>query len=389
MRETTTLIKKWLIVRSSGHCFLSLVLTLLATTCATAVTTTSYHIGNSLTWDSQPLGVAAIANDFGFNQTVGYHIRCARALNYIIANPDSTCIDPVEAFGTFAQALPNNEWNAVTMQPHTANGSSTLLTDETSILTFIDTARSNGANSDTTFYIYSAWPKITDFGTDWTSTVANVDTTLTIYAREYFEHLIDRVTAATDAKVALIPVGEVLYELDQRMEAGQVPGFTDIGQFYRDDLHLTLDVGRYTAGVTTFATMYGIDPAGSTKPDGFYDDDSAFSPALYAAIHDAVWDVISANPYAKSMFSPADFQPDGLVDGADFVAWEASFGINDLGDTDRDGDTDGADFLTWQREFQGSASLLATSSATIPEPSTALLLGLVLFGKLIVMRGHR
>jgi hypothetical protein len=37
--------------------------------------TSSYHIGNSLTWDSQPDGIAALANANGKNHVVGYHIR--------------------------------------------------------------------------------------------------------------------------------------------------------------------------------------------------------------------------------------------------------------------------------------------------------------------------
>jgi len=87
-------------------------------------------------------------------------------------------------------------------------------------------------------------------------------------------------------------------------------------------------------------------------------------------------------------FADSDFNFDRVVDDSDVALWESSYGLGGGADADGDGDTDGADFLTWQREFQGSASLLATSSATIPEPSTALLLGLVLFGKLIVMRDH-
>jgi len=352
------------IVHSVGCRFLPLILMLLLVADAEAHVT-SYFIGNSLTWDSQPLGVAAIANSFGFDQTVGHHIRCGSPLNAIIADPSDICVDSIEEFGTFIQPHPSATFNP------------TLLSDETSILTFINTALTNGANSDTTFYIYSAWPRIANFETDWTSAVADVDTTPTIYAREYFEHLFNRVTAATSAKVALIPVGEVLYELDQRMEAGEFPGFTDIAQFYRDGLHLTVDLGRYTAGLTTFATLFETDPTGSTKPAGFYGEDSAFSPAIYSAIQGAVWDVVSANPYSGALFSPADFQRDGEVDAADLALWESSFGNSGLGDADGDGDVDGGDFLAWQRRFEGT---LVSSVATVPEPNTLALLVLVLTG---------
>jgi len=370
-----------LIACNCACCFLAIVLTLLAIT-NTAAHTTSYQIGNSLTWDSQPRGIAAIADDFGFDHTVGYHIRCGYSLQRILDDPTSTCVTPVEEFGTFGNALPDHKWNAVIMQPHPNADeppgqehlpASTLLSDVTSILTMIDLAQTNVANSETTFYIYSGWPKVDVFESEWTAAVADDDDAITVHAREYYDRLINRVRNATEATVNLIPVGEVLYELDQRMEAGQIPGFTDITQFYRDTTHLTFDLGRYTAGITTFATLFDTNPTGSTKPAGFYGSDSAFSPALYSAIQDAVWDVVSANAYGGSLFWPADFQSDGEVDAADLAIWESSFGSNALGDTDGDGDTDGVDFLSWQRAFDGAASPISSLAVTVPEPSSLVL----------------
>ena len=358
---------------------------------ASAVTVNSFHIGSSLTWDSQPLGIAAIAQDYGFDHTAGHHIRCSGSLNAIVGDPTDTCVAPVTEFGTYNEALPNHQWDAVTMESHRSRSfSSTLLSDATSILSIIDTALANPANSDTTFYIYSAWPRLEFFETVWTSSVPDVDSTPTKDAREYIEHLVNRVLAATNEKVALIPVGEVLYELDQRMEAGLIPGFTDIGDFFRNDIHLKGDLGRYTVGVTVFATMYGINPTGSTKPDGFYGSESAYTPDIYEAIHDAVWDVVSGNPNAISIFSPADFQPDGLVDNVDLSVWAEAFGVDALGDTDRDIDTDGADFLTWQREFQENPPLLvnSVSKAIVPEPSSGLLV-LILCGKWLASRNSK
>ena len=66
--------------------------------------------------------------------------------------------------------------------------------------------------------------------------------------------------------------------------------------------------------------------------------------------------------------NPADFDDDGDVDGDDFLAWQASFGVDGGGDADGDGDTDGDDFLTWQAEFGGGAGAF-----TVPEPSASLL----------------
>jgi hypothetical protein len=72
-----------------------------------------------------------------------------------------------------------------------------------------------------------------------------------------------------------------------------------------------------------------------------------------------------------TIFSPADFNEDGDVDGADLLTWRNAYGSNANGDTDADGDTDGRDFLVWQREFTGSGPLSAGTA--IPEPGLATL----------------
>jgi hypothetical protein len=58
---------------------------------------------------------------------------------------------------------------------------------------------------------------------------------------------------------------------------------------------------------------------------------------------------------------PGDYDRNGRVNGEDYVAWKAAFGLNASGDGDRDGDTDGADFLLWQRHLH-----------VTPEPETPI-----------------
>lgn len=75
----------------------------------------------------------------------------------------------------------------------------------------------------------------------------------------------------------------------------------------------------------------------------------------------------------------ADFDKDGVVDGADFLVWQRNFFTpsgatpND-GDADEDGDVDGEDFLIWQLEFAGGPSAGAGGDDTptsITEGATA------------------
>jgi PEP-CTERM motif-containing protein len=82
----------------------------------------------------------------------------------------------------------------------------------------------------------------------------------------------------------------------------------------------------------------------------------------------------------------ADFDCDGDVDGDDFLWWQSSFGVDTGGDADNDGDTDGDDFLIWQSEF---GSGVGSAGAEVPEPSSWLLVGLVVVGILSLPRRNR
>ena len=71
----------------------------------------------------------------------------------------------------------------------------------------------------------------------------------------------------------------------------------------------------------------------------------------------------------------ADFDTDGDVDGADFLAWQRGFGTQAPnatpadGDADNDQDVDAADLGIWQGQFGSNASPLAASSAGSSETS--------------------
>ena len=72
----------------------------------------------------------------------------------------------------------------------------------------------------------------------------------------------------------------------------------------------------------------------------------------------------------------ADFDEDGDVDGADFLAWQVGFGMTS-GATLANGDADGnevvnsADLDVWEANFGTTGSSLAV--AAVPEPASALL----------------
>ncbi len=75
----------------------------------------------------------------------------------------------------------------------------------------------------------------------------------------------------------------------------------------------------------------------------------------------------------------ADFDGDGDVDGADFLAWQRGFGTSGnatlaQGDANGDGDVNALDLAIWQAQY-GTLSELQTLAAQVPEPSS---IGLVI-----------
>lgn len=311
--------------------------------------TTSYHIGNSLTWDSQPLAMELFGDEFDSPHQSGYHIRNGWSLKSFINDPNEVTIEPVAEFGKYSEALSNFQWDAVTLQPHGAQGS-TLQDDVDSILSFIESTRSNPANTNTTFYIYEAWPDRLGgtYESRWTASLPVEEDPPTEAYREYFDELYERITQETDARIRTIPVGEVIYELDISIGKGLIPGFTSIPQIYRDPLHLDDELGRYLASATTFATLSGTDPSTLYKPPGFHL--AHFFPIaqeVYDPVNKIIRDVLSADPHSGVYFPNTDFDGNGIVGSKDLRLWENSYpGLQY--DLDKDEMVTGLDFLRWQ-----------------------------------------
>jgi hypothetical protein len=82
-----------------------------------------------------------------------------------------------------------------------------------------------------------------------------------------------------------------------------------------------------------------------------------------------------------------DFDGDGDVDGADFVAWQTNFpkatgATLAEGDADADGDVDGADFVVWQTNFPFTPG----PGSAVPEPAAWFVCGLAIPALALVAR---
>jgi len=246
-----------------------------------------YHVGNSLTWDSQPRTIQDFAESTGNSHEMGYHIRCSWSLTRMLTAPTSTCVSPT-SFGTFEPALSENAWDAVTLQPYPSTGT-TLQSEADAILSMINTTRSYRGNEDTKFYIFTGWPTRGTLIDEWGAEIVDDNSTKFELRRDAYDHVYQRVTAATDAEVYVIPVGEIIYQLATMIDGGEIDGLTRASQLYRDEFHMSHVLGRYVASATTFSTLYGDDLDGITLP--------GYSADIGSAVNDIIWNEVRTNAF--------------------------------------------------------------------------------------------
>lgn len=287
-----------------------------------AQTLSVYHVGNSVTDTIRYSGLQHLAESRGNTHKWGRSMIPGAPLSWTWQYASSTISEP--PYGTFSNALPNYTWNAVTLQPFdrqlgsrsnpvsTTPGTVPLSDNDIPMVrSYVNQALQNAGNANTQFYIYSRWPRRDEVGgvyqpfdyqAKWNRTYTG-GWDGTNESRDFFQKLTNEVRLAYPSMskpVLLVPVGDVLYEIDRRMEAGQVPGYTDIVQVYQDGIHFT-NVGSYIVGLTFYATIYKDDPRGMSVPADWAPTqsyDKLITPQQAAIFQDAVWSVVAGHPYS-------------------------------------------------------------------------------------------
>jgi hypothetical protein len=349
-------------------------------------TLASYHVGNSLTWDARVgNGLPTLAADAGLGLTTGYHIRCGRPLSFIAANPDDVCVAP-NSSGLYTEAFASQAWDAITLQPYSG---STPRQEYTAFKSLVQQARQNPDNLGTRFYLYANWPNTppadVTFYDAWNDpTAVDPDAGLVRNANG-FNWIFDQLKADPDLQgvgLFMIPVGGVLAEVDLRMRGGQIPGFTDGKQLYRDITHLN-NLGRFIAANTFLATLFGRDPTGTPTNSDFDTSPGqtvpiVITPALATAVQQAVWDVVSTHPATGVL--PGDLDGDGFVGIADLNVvlgnWNQTVPPgNPLADPSGDGFIGIEDLNAVLGNWNAGTPPPAQAPADLPEPAGVLLLG--------------
>jgi hypothetical protein len=244
-----------------------------------------YFVGNSVTDTINYRVLGELAESRGRKQVWGRHMIPGAPLQWIWEHPRDGFQQP--PFGHYPAALTEHTWDVLCLQPfdrHLEGENGDLAMAKK----FIDLALPK--SPDLQVYVYARWPRQgkADFDAAWRG-IYTGGWDGTNETKDYFERLTRALRkACPDLKrqVLMVPVGHVMYELNQRMKAGEVPGHKQISDVYTDGIHLN-NVGSYIVGCTFYATLYKEDPRGLPhKPYQITD------PKLAEVIQQAVWHVV-------------------------------------------------------------------------------------------------
>ncbi len=253
-----------------------------------------YHVGNSVTDTINYNGLRQLAESRGHKYVFGRHMIPGAPLSWIWEHPNDGFRE--EPFGYYPNALPNYQWDVLTLQPfdRQLDGNDG---DLATAKNYIDLALRKSPNLR--IYVYSRWPGRDengnlDFDNKWLRKYTG-GWDGTEQTKDYFEKLTVELRKAypkIQERILMVPVGDVLYELNQRIKAGQVPGYTSITQIYSDGIHFN-DVGSYIVGCTFYATLFKENPKNLTASPY-----NVNNPQLVSIIQDAVWKVVSTNSFS-------------------------------------------------------------------------------------------
>jgi hypothetical protein len=250
----------------------------------------------------------------------------------------------------FTGKLTTNRWDVLCLQPYTGplytNRNDREQGDVVMCSNFIHLARHEGISTNLEVFLYSTWPSIPgyptnpvfenyDYETNWPAAYGITSAFSDGHRhRPYFEALVaevrDQWSWDPTVNIRMVPMGDVLFELNRRLRAHPEPGdgtnlYADIEHLYRDGNHLSQGVGAFIGGMVFYTMFYKESPVGLST--GKYNDISIYyftnnlqiiTTNLQALIQQTVWDVVSTHPYAG--IAPLDHDRDGLPN-----AWEKQY----------------------------------------------------------------
>lgn len=296
----------------------------------------TYHIGNSLTWDSQP-HLLWQAN--GGNQAdwiSDYHIKCGSSLPNILQNPFVTCNG-----GFYETDIIGTQFDVVTVQTHP--DSAPFQSHIDAYNTMFDFIQAN--QNDAQLVIYFGWPKLSDWETDWEAPHSDNNYR---YRRDTQSELATRIITSRSETIRVAPAGAVFAQIRREiMQEGNPALPSSFNDFYRDNIHAS-DIGRVAANLTVASVTSGDAPF-------------RFAPirsipnSLHEELQRIVYDVLTQDPNTGIAPCAGRIASTPEVDIEDLLTVLRNFGTQNAllsqGDVTGADEVDIEDLLVVLREF--------------------------------------
>lgn len=239
--------------------------------------------------------MATLSSSIGEPLTVARHVRGAWGLGELFDQPFEVNVQ-TDSAGNYTVALANQTWDYLSLQPYDES----LDEAKRGANQFIDFFRQNPGNLDARIVLYQAWPSKPSVEATYASRwMAVSDGTSASWAtRDYWNSLLADVNSRPgNPMVEVVPVGEVIYVLDEAIRNGSVPQLTSTEQLYRDNVHFN-GIGRYLAAVTHLTVMHRRNLVDEMPATTIYNLDGGIpSPELQRYFRQLAWDVVSTHPY--------------------------------------------------------------------------------------------
>jgi hypothetical protein len=272
-----------------------LIVVVCAALTATARTNRVYFIGNSVTDTVKYDKLRQLAESRGHGMPWGRQMIPGAPLQWLWEHPGDGFTQ--QPYGYPTNALPNYEWDCLSLQPFDRQ----LASDTNHASMFIELGMPH--NSNMQVYVLSRWPRQANFQPDfdgcWLSPYAG-GWGYQLETKDFFEQVLLGLREQWPGlkPILMVPCGDVLYALNQKMKAGDIAGYTNIVQVYADGIHFQ-DAGAYIVGCTYYATLFKESPIG--LPYELY---GISNSAYAAAVQTTVWEVVSTHPYAGVIPEP-------------------------------------------------------------------------------------
>jgi len=180
-----------------------------------------YLIGNSLTWDTVP---ERLTGD------VQWHVDCGVNLPFIHANPGKPCVKNSTLWPT---ALRDKQYDVISVQPHFG---STLKEDVDTISTWMK------LQPKAVFVIHTGWGRHAQHMGEFGSDAAPVQMA---HSPVYIRALIAELRQAHPGReIRQTMAQNLIAKIAEDIAAKEAP-FKSLAELYRDEIHMTLDAGRY------------------------------------------------------------------------------------------------------------------------------------------------